>query len=521
MNQEKKTRGTGSRKTLKIGSLTVTTTAVVLAIFILINLFVSELPTTVTKIDLSSSSLYTVSDESETVIRGIGEDVHFYILTERGNENENVVRLLDRYRDINGRVSYSTVDPADNPLFAEQYTDKTLSDNSVIAVSGRRSYALDASEFAEYVYKETGEVISADEYAYYYQMYTQCVELLSNSQLSEEEQSYYYQMYLSLEQLLGNISQYFMGDAKLAAAADYVTRETIPVLCTLTGHGEEAIDASYAQYMDSQNILTRELNLANTGAVPDDCAAIYIGNPSADISPDELTLLRGFAQRGGSILLVTGAVNYSSAKMPNLTALAADFGMESVDGLVVEGDPNHYNFFYGPHFLMPEYGSSSEEPFDKLKRTYNVTLSMAHGILASGTGSVSPILYTSAKAYVKDTSAPELTLNREDGDLSGVFYLGAVGQSTEGGRLVWFSSPDIANSRMDASGGNSQTFFAFLNWLSDSSHNMLSLPGREYTEAPLTVTAADQGLWAVVLIGVIPLLALAGGFVIWFRRRKK
>ena len=105
MNQDKKTRGAGSKKTLKIGSLTVTTTAVVLAIFILINLFVSELPTTVTKIDLSSSSLYTVSDESEAVIRGIGEDVHFYILTERGNENENVVRLLDRYRDMNDRVS--------------------------------------------------------------------------------------------------------------------------------------------------------------------------------------------------------------------------------------------------------------------------------------------------------------------------------------------------------------------------------------------------------------------------------
>ena len=87
---EKKIRTPGSGKTLKIGSLTVTTTAVVVAIFVLFNLFVSELPTTFTKLDRSASSLYTVSDESAAVIGKIDGDVHFYILTQRGNENPNI-----------------------------------------------------------------------------------------------------------------------------------------------------------------------------------------------------------------------------------------------------------------------------------------------------------------------------------------------------------------------------------------------------------------------------------------------
>ncbi|MBQ5355659.1 MAG: hypothetical protein IIU08_07295, partial [Clostridia bacterium] len=203
-NQEKKVKTPANRRALKIGSLTVTTTAVVIIIAVLVNLVVAELPSNLTKFDASVSGLYTLSEESAEVIRGIGEDVHFYILTERGNESMIVTQLLDRYRDLNSHISWSTVDPASNPLFAEQYTDKTLSDNSVIAVSGKRSYPVDYSEFTAYCYTATGELISAEEYQYMSQYY-----------------SYYGQ---SLE----GFEQQFLGDAKLAAAADYVTRDSIP-----------------------------------------------------------------------------------------------------------------------------------------------------------------------------------------------------------------------------------------------------------------------------------------------------
>ena len=469
---------------------------IAVAAFIFLNLLVSELPTTFTKFDRSASSLYTVSDESAAVLSKIDGDVHFYILTQRGNEDEKITRLLDRYHDLNGRVTYSTVDPAVNPLFAEQYTDKTLSDNSVIAVSGKRSFAVDSSEFDGYVYTATGDVLSAEEYQYYSQMY-----------------AYY-------GQALEGFERCFMGDAKLAAAADYVTRESIPVLCMLTGHGETGLE-SYAQYMNAQNIQSRELSLLNLDALPEDCAAVYIGSPTADITADELALLRAYADGGGKILLVTGPETYSSGKMPNLTALAADFGMEPVDGIVIEADRNHYMMY--PYVLVPEYGTSEDEPFDQLNRSAYVILSSAHGILATGTSdaTVSPILHTSSKAYAKDPEAARTSIAQEDGDIAGTFYLGAVGTKTSGGKLVWFSSPGISDSQTDMYGGNSATFLAFLNWATDSSHTMLSLPGRAYQEVPLAVTEADRSVWSVVLIGVIPALALIGGFVIWLKRRKK
>ena len=65
MNSEKKIKKAkapaAGRKALKIGSFSITVTAVVIGIAILLNLFVNELPGTITKLDTSSLQLFTVS----------------------------------------------------------------------------------------------------------------------------------------------------------------------------------------------------------------------------------------------------------------------------------------------------------------------------------------------------------------------------------------------------------------------------------------------------------------------------
>ena len=61
-NQEKKVKTPANRRALKIGSLTVTTTAVVIIIAVLVNLVVAELPSNLTKFDASVSGLYTLSE---------------------------------------------------------------------------------------------------------------------------------------------------------------------------------------------------------------------------------------------------------------------------------------------------------------------------------------------------------------------------------------------------------------------------------------------------------------------------
>ncbi|MBR4185488.1 MAG: Gldg family protein, partial [Clostridia bacterium] len=228
MNNETKTpKKSVNRKALKIGSISITTTAVVIAIFIVVNLFVGELPSTATKFDLSERALFTISDETKEVLSRVDEDVKIYLLTQRGQENPTIREMLERYHALNSHVTWSTVDPVTNPAFLEQYTTDTLSDNSLVVESARRSYVVDYNKIFQTEYTEE------DYYNYYY---------------------------------YGQIPQgtpYYYGELQLTTAVDYVTRDDLPVLATLEGHGEAALSENYASLIGDENVEIRSLTLLN------------------------------------------------------------------------------------------------------------------------------------------------------------------------------------------------------------------------------------------------------------------
>ncbi|MBO6052112.1 MAG: Gldg family protein, partial [Clostridia bacterium] len=286
-NETGKPKKTVNKKALKIGSISITTTAVVIAIFIVINLFVGELPSTATKFDLSARELFTISDETRAVLSRVDEDVRIYLLTQRGGEDPTIREMLERYHALNSHITWTTVDPVTNPAFLEQYTSETLSDNSLVVESARRSYVVDYYEIFQTEYTE-------EDYYYYY----------------------YY----------GQIPQgtpYYYGELQLTTAVDYVTRDDLPVLGTLEGHGETALSESYTSLVGDENVEIRALTLLNVDAVPADMTSILINIPTSDISAAEESMLADYLDRGGSVILVTGAVSWSESAMPNLAALAA------------------------------------------------------------------------------------------------------------------------------------------------------------------------------------------------------
>ncbi len=488
-NETKAPKKSVNKKALKIGSISITTTAVVIAIFIVVNLFAGELPSTMTKFDLSERELFTISDETKDVLSRVDEDVHIYLLTQRGNENPTIREMLERYHALNSHVTWSTVDPVTNPAFLEQYTTETLSDNSIIAVSAKRSYPVDYYEIFQTEYTE-------EDYYYYY----------------------YY----------GQIPQgtpYYYGELQLTTAVDYVTRDDLPVLATLEGHGETALSENYASLIGDENVEIRSLTLLNIEAVPEDVTSLLINLPTSDISAGEEAMLESYLDRGGSVILVTGAVSWSEKAMPNLAALAAKMGMESVDGLVVETDRNRYMstpFSSAPHYLLPALGSTDTEPLSLLANpNVYVLANAAHGIVSNGTAAVTPLLSTTAGAFVK-TDLTNSDFTKSDADIEGLVYVGAASQTDAGGRFVWFSSPgltdDTANSYV--SGGNSAVFLSVIDWMNGNKTNFAILGKLMQVEA-LTVTEAQSAVWSAVVAIVIPVAVLAIGFVIWFRRRRK
>ena len=87
----------GSKRTLRSGSYATVLAVVVLAFVILVNLVVQALPSKWTEFDISTSSLFTLSDTSKNLLHELNSDVTAYYLVESGQEDTNITRLLDRY----------------------------------------------------------------------------------------------------------------------------------------------------------------------------------------------------------------------------------------------------------------------------------------------------------------------------------------------------------------------------------------------------------------------------------------
>lgn len=488
--KEKKTRAPGSRKVLRLGSLSLTMTAVVIAVVVVLNLFVHELPATVTKFDQSALGLYTVGEETETILSGVDTDVHMYLLAERGMENATILTLLERYEAMNRHIHVETVDPATRPTFISQYTEDTLSQNSVIVESALRHTIVNYSD-----------------------IYT--------TQYTEED--YYNYLYTGV---MPSGTKYFNGELVFTSAVDYVTRSDLPMLYSLTGHGETALSSGYQGYITSENIGMAELSLLTTDTIPADCTVILIHNPTGDINTDERTALSQYLSEGGSIILVTSYDHYSEKTMPNLALLCAEMGLESVDGLVIEGSRENYTGY--PYSLLPSIGSTG--PMQQLpENTRYALMNASHGILNNGSGgTVYPILTTSSQAYVKSIGAEGITtFEKETGDIAGTCYVGASSSGTADGtrsdtyKFVWYASPSITDESTDqyVSGGNSAVFMASVGWMAENPVSLSILAKQLQVEA-LTLTAGQQSFWAAVVTFILPVAVLAIGFAVWFRRRK-
>ena len=127
-----------SQMALLGGSYSLVISAVVLALLIVVNLFVSALPTTLTKYDISSTKLYSITSNTKVVVNAMEEDVTIYWIVQAGQEDDVIENLLGKYESLSDHITVVKRNPDVYPTFAEQYTDEEVPNNSLVVESGDR-----------------------------------------------------------------------------------------------------------------------------------------------------------------------------------------------------------------------------------------------------------------------------------------------------------------------------------------------------------------------------------------------
>lgn len=468
-----------SKKHIKNGSYSMTMTVVFIAVVIVINMIVGELPSKYTEIDVSGQKLYSIGDETKELLSELEKDVTIYQIAQSGGEDEVITSLLKKYEDESEHIKVEQKDPVVNPKFASEYTTDNLSANSLIVTCGDRSKVID-----------------------YNNMYESDIDY----------QTYSYQ------------TTGFDGEGQITSAIGYVTSENLPILYTLTGHGETELGSTMKEGIEKANMEIKSLNLVSEGSVPEDADCLFIGSPSTDISSDEKDAILEYLENGGKAMMFS---DYNENKMENFDEILANYGLERTEGIVFEGDSQHYAMQM-PYYILPDVGSA-EAVSGMSSDGYMVLAPFAQGIVQAddvrSTVVVNSLLSTSDQAYSKSNLSSG-SLEKEDGDTDGPFDVGvSVTENVddEETKLVYYSASSLLDSQVNqmVSGGNEKLVMESLKWMVDTEETVtVSIPSKSLQVSSLMIPGYDASFWKICVMGVIPGFFLVAGFVVWFKRRR-
>ena len=466
-------KGPRSRVALQGGAYSLIITAIVLALLVVVNVFASALPSTLTKYDISASQLYSVTSNTKAVVNALTQDVTIYWIVQADQEDQILENLLDKYESLSDHIQVVKKNPDVYPTFAQQYTDETVENNSLVVEAGDR-----------YRY-----IALDDIYLYETDMYS-------------------YTTYLDS----------FDGEGAITSAIDYVVSEELPQIYLLEGHGEAELPATFSDQIEKENMELHTISLLTTDAIPEDADCVMIYAPATDISQEEADMLAEYADGGGKLLVMAGPSQEDD--LANLYGLLAGYGVTAEEGIVIEGDREHYAF-QSPFALMPDM-AESDVTDALIEEGYYPILPISRGLTVTDETSVTALLTTSDAAFSKPAGYEMATYEKEEGDIDGPFALAVSIDCGSGGQIIWFASSSFLDDVYNAysSGANVNLAMNALSAMIGESEAM-AIRSKSLNYNYLTISDSTSSLLKTLMIGVLPVLYLGVGIAVVLVRRRR
>ena len=460
-------------KNTKKGSYSIAVTAVVIAIIFVLNLFVRRLPENIRQIDISDTSIYEISSTTKKLVKNLDYDIKLYVLADKSETDDRIKNFISKYAGQSDKISVEWIDPVLHPSILTKYNAE---ENSIVVSCAKTD-------------RQT--TVSFDD-------------ILAGSS------SYY-----------GTTSAAtsFDGDGQLTSSLNYVTSSKEYKAYYTTGHGETDLSTSVTDLMEKSRVSSEVLNLLSSTSIPDDCDLLIMNGPTSDLTDDEIKVLQNYMNNGGKIICLLA---YTDKSMSHLYGFLKDYGMTVSDGYIADTERCYQGNYY---YLIP-----------------NVT---ASGDMASGMTSNSVLLVNSKGLTVSDPDDDSITTESfmttskngyditEKGQTQGTYTLGATAEQTVSvknkdgdeedteSRLTVYGSNMLIDEQLTSSFSNLENLTLFMNSVTSSLDDADNISIASKSLEVTYNSIAYPGFFSILIIFVIPLALLAGGFIIWFRRRRR
>lgn len=473
-----KTKGT------KHGAYSVGVTAAVVAIVVVLNLIIGQLPEKYRSIDVSNTKIYEISDTSKTLLKNLDQKITMKVLANEEEADERIRTFLSKYSGLSKNISVEWIDPVLHPSVLEE---NDASENTII---------VSCEETGKTTTVAFRDMIVTDMYSYYY-----------TGTASESE---------------------FDGEGQLTGAVNYVVNDAGQQVYRTIGHGEAALSSTINDLMNKNNYQVEEWNLLMEGSVPEDCELLLINAPTKDLTEEERTAIETYLGQGGDVMLLLGEKN--AAEMPNFAALMKTYGMEPADGYIADPERCYQGNYY---YLFPQL-SLSDEMADGISSEMVLVIN-AHGFTvtdaARDTITTTAFMNSSDHAYA-------IT---EEKQTEGSYALGAVAvetiedetesesteksettedSETKESRFTVISAGSLIDAQITDTFTTLENTTIFMNAVTANFDGVENLSIEPKSLSIEYNTVQHIGVFSLLVIFGIPVLILVVGFVVWFKRRK-
>lgn len=478
------------KKWLIDGTKTFILIAIIVAIFIGINILMQDLE--LTPLDFSQEKLYTLTDESKEKVKDINKAVKIYFVGY--SEDDADLTLAKQYKNINEKIQTEAVDANSRPDLAEKYGIENGTEGIIIECG------------------EKYKVLTSDDLVTYD---TSTYETIS---IAEE---------------------------KLTSAIMSVTSDKIPKVYFLIGYSNFSLNENMSylnMYLENEINEIDTLDILKTGKVPDDCDTLVITSPSKDFDDVATNAIKNYINREGNLLWLNAAMA-EQKELPNVNSILEIYGIKPFESGVIRETDSSKMAMNSPDFIIPDikYSTITKDLYNTTGAIFvNATkINVDENKLEELNVTKTDLMSTSQNSYFR-TNFNIQTDAAQENEEKGTFLVGAelqktlsegneeTGENAKTSKLIIYgenyfvsdnSLSQNAQAPLIAYGYNKDLALNSIAYLVDREEDITV---RKNTGTVTYTPTEEQDNIIKTVIFTIPILIIIIGIVVWqVRRRKK
>lgn len=311
-------------------------------------------------------------------------------------------------------------------------------------------------------------------------------------------------------------------------------KTSVRTVCFVEGSGEHQIEdtdrsgfSRFKELLGRDGYQAKSVNLVTKAEVPSDCTVLVVGGPDAGYQLPEVEAIRKYVENGGRALVLLdpplkmGRLDISDNEA--LTMVLEAWGVTPAKDLILDLNPIGQLAGLGPQVALVTSYDSHAIVNDMKRRATGFPLARSLDIKNGDKTTVQKLFSSSDSSLAtKKLNSPAIDPT-DPKNIKGPLTIAAAGTYNTGkensqGRFVVIGSSAWAANNFISFNGNPDLALNTINWLA-SDEDLISIRPKDREDRRITLTQSQMRWLRITSQFLLPLLIVAGGVAVWWRRR--